>query len=314
MRFSMLWLKMPAANKRWLVLVGGGGCGRWQGGAISALDRAGLLDGLSGIVGTSVGGLNACVLAAGFYHAVASSAVKAAWQRIQKDEDVYKPSVIDITKNPWLNSFTILGMAKNTIWGSGALDRTPLENLTKDILENLTTADIFAKTGINLITRAYNYEKGQVHSLQGSLRDMALATSAIEGAFPSWQGYGDGGAGDNAPIDTALNFGAKQIIVVYCGPDKPAPMHEPVLLGPVDKQTHSTGLSNLLAVANKISQSNEDLVAQIAEKAMADGVQLIECYPPSDTGNFLDFTERGLWARGFSEATSAIQAAKALGW
>jgi hypothetical protein len=44
------------------------------------------------------------------------------------------------------------------------------------------------------------------------------------------------------------------------------------------------------------------------------GASVIDCYPLTDTGNFLDFRERGLWERGMAEAQPAVQAAKAAGW
>lgn len=303
-----------ASDKRWVVLVGGGGCGRWQAGALFALERAGLLSGIDGIVGTSVGGLNACVLALGISRGLGAHLLMAAWQKVTKDEDIYSPSIMGLVASPWTNIWSLLGVARRFIWGDGALDRSALEKFVADVLGDATTDDIMAKRGIKLLTRAYNYKLGQVHSLTGRLQDMALATSAIEGAFPSWQGYGDGGAGDNMPVDIALAHGAKQILVVYCGPEKASPLRDPVVLGQVGKQTHTTGLANVLAVAAHLTEANEDLVDQAAEAARAQGVQIVDCYPAADTGNFLDFRERGLWDRGVAEAWTAIQAAKALGW
>ena len=301
-------------KNRWLVLVGGGACGRWQGGALEALYRAGLLNDLSGIVGTSVGGLNACVLAAGLAQAQGIDLLKSTWAAIQKDEDIYRPSVVGVAASPWWNVLSILGLARSFVWGPGALDRSALETLCAKVFGELTTNDIKGKTGLVLMTRAYNYEEGLVHTLQGRLQDMALATSAIEGAFPSWQGYGDGGAGDNAPIDAALALGAEQILVVYTGPDRPAPLRGPIFLGKVGAQTHTTGLANIEDVAAHITMANEDLVDQEAQAAIARGVSVIGCYPLTDTGNFLDFRERGLWERGVAEAQTAIQAAKGAGW
>lgn len=301
-------------NNRWIVLVGGGACGEWPAGALESIEAARLLKGISGIVGTSVGGLNACVLALGLSRGEGVTLLKQAWDSIQKDEDVYTPSVPKLQASPWQNAFSILGVAKNFVWGPGAVDRTALENLTLKFLGDATTDEIKQITGIDVLVRAYKYKAGQVHSLQGSLRDMALATSAIEGAFPSWQGYGDGGAGDNAPIDVALSRGAKQILVIYCSPDDPKSSDTPVILGPVGNQTHTTGISNILAVAENITKDNENLVAQAAASAAKNGVELIECYPSSDTGNFLDFKKRGLWERGKAESLLAIQAAIALGW
>jgi predicted acylesterase/phospholipase RssA len=303
-----------AAKKRWIVLVGGGACGEWQAAALYLFWAAGLLEGVEGIVGTSVGGLNACVLAFGLSMGLGLNLLMRLWASITKDEDIYTPSIPSLMKSPWLNIFSILGIARRFLTGGGAVDRGALEALVKKTLGTATTDTIKHMTGINLIVRAYNYQTGQAESLQGSLADMALCTSAIEGAFDSWQGRGDGGAADNAPIDVALAMGAEQILVVYCGPDTPLASMDPTIIGPVDKQTHTTGLANIFTTAENISKANEALVAQAAAAAMAKGVEIVECYPPTDTGNFLDFTKRGLWDRGLKEARPALDAARALGW
>lgn len=300
--------------KRWLVLVGGGALGRWQAAACYALWKAGLLEGLAGIVGTSVGGLDACVISAGMVQGRGLDLLQQCWANIQADSDIYTPGVTQLLDHPFLNVLTLMGAARSFAWGPGALDRSPLEKLTLNALGDLTTDQVRAKTGIELLVRAYDYKAGQVRSLQGSLRDMALATSAIEGAFPSWQGFGDGGASDNAPIDVALARGANQIMVVYCAPDDPRAPDDPYIIGPVGAQTHGTGLNNVLRLMQNITKANEAIVAQQAQAAIAQGLQLVECYPPTDTGNFLDFRERGLWARGLAESAPAIAAAKALGW
>lgn len=307
-------MSTTVAERRWVVLVGGGALGEWSGGALYSLGQAGLLNGLSGIVGTSVGGLNACALAVGLSTGTGVDLLRDLWAGITRDEDVYAPSIPGIQRSPWLNVFSVIGVARRFLWGPGAVDRKALEDLTQKAFGDWTTDMVKEKAGITLLVRAYDYKVGQARTLDGSLRDMALATSAIEGAFPSWQGYGDGGAVDNAPIDIALAMGATQVIVVYCAPDDPKPSGDAVTIGPVGAQTHTTGLSNVLSVAQNITRANEALVAAQAQAAKERGVDIVECYPPSDTGNFLDFTKRGLWDRGVRESALAIQAARNLGW
>lgn len=302
--------------KRWLVLVGGGGCGRWQAGALDALLKAGLLEGLAGIVGTSVGGINACLLAAGLATGEGSDVLKAGWAAIQKDEDVYKPGLTAVMRHPALHPLDEAGLCHGFIFGQAACDTEPLAELAKKFLGTLSTDLVEHSTGIKVRARALSYQAKRADTLKGDLVAMVLATSAIEGVFPRRFGYGDGGAVDNAPIDVALQDGANQVLVVYCGPENFTTGENPeVSLSMTDvPPAPSSGIKDALAVLSAITQLNEDLVDQAADRAEAQGVQIIHCFPSSDTGSALDFSERGLWDRGQTEAQLAIGQAKALGW
>ena len=298
---------------KWLVLVGGGACGEWSAGAVSALWDAGVLNDLTGIVGTSVGGLNACALAHGIAQKRGYAVLKEAWDRIQNDECIYTPSIKNMNAS---HPFNLLSAGKNFMWGTGLFSTDPLRALAKDIFGNVTSKDIEQACGLKLLVRAFNYEAGVVHSLNGKLFDMAIATSAIEGAFPSHLGYGDGGAGDNCPIDVALNYGADQIVVIYTGPEMPEPLREPIWLDCDNRgdAKRYTGLEAVKEVAEHLVGANEDLIDQAAQRAIAQGVQIVDCYPAAPTGDVLDFTKRGLWERGHDEAFPAIAAAQIFGW
>ena len=308
---------VPSSNNRWLVLVGGGGCGRWQAGALDALAQAGLLSDLAGIVGTSVGGINACLLGASLAQGRGAGGVIQAWAAIQKDEDIYKPSLTAILGKWWAHPFDVLGAAKGFLFGPAAVDTTPLADLAHKFLDGWNTDRVQSITGIQVRARALNYSTGVADTLKGDMVAMVLCTSAIEGVFPRrWQ-YGDGGAVDNCPIDVALANGGQQILVVYCGPEDPLPIEAPEVA--VDS-THedkngSTGLKDGLAVLSSITQMNETMVDQAATAAELKGLcRVVHCYPTESTGSALDFTERGLLQRGQQEAAKAITEAKALGW
>lgn len=302
--------------KRWAALCGGGGAGRWQAGALDTWVQSGMLARVAGIVGTSVGGLNACALAVGLAQGRGAEVLKHAWDQIKQDTDVYAPSLTAVVAAPALHPMDDFGLAKGFLLGTGACSTDALAALVTKILGGWDTDKIMSLGGFDLCVRALNYGAQRGDTLRGDLAAMALATSAIEGIFPRRWGYGDGGAVDNEPLDVALNAGADQVLVVYCGPENPVVAPRPAtILRVTDKPpAPSTGLKDALAVLASITAMNEDLVDQAAGRAEAGGVQVIHCFPTASTGSALDFSPRSLYERGQKEAALAISQAKALGW
>ena len=298
-----------------LVLVGGGGCGRVQAGALDALEASGLLHDVSIIVGTSVGGLNGCALAVGLAQKKGVEVLRNAWASITKNSDIYSPDLLADLGHPWLHPIDTAQEIHGFVWGAGALNTDALVRLVKDTLGAWTTDQIQA-AGITLRVRAMHYERNRAETLDGDLAAMALATSAIEGLFPARFGYGDGGAVDNEPIGEALALGAGRILVVFCGPDDPQSDQDPhATVRMADPPpAPRTGLANALATLQGITQRGEALADEAAGRAEAQGVQVVYCYPKSDTGNALDFTPRDLYSVGLTCAQDAIAQAKALGW
>ncbi len=303
-------------NNRWLVLVGGGGKGPWQAGAIDSLHKAGLLDGLTGIVGTSVGGLNACALGVGLAQGLGTKVLLDAWAHVTKDEDIYKPSITAVQQNPWWHWSDVLGLAKGFLFGRAACSTDPLEGFLRNFLDGWSTERITAAGGPKVFVRALCYNHQRPETLCGDLVPMALATSAIEGVFPRRWGYGDGGAVDNEPVSVALANGAKQILVVFCAPEDPetAGKQSPTVLRDGSDSSKTTGLDDAKAVLGSLVALGEARASEEAERAEADGVQVVYCFPPSDTGSSLDFAPRGLLERGRTEAAKAIEDAKNLDW
>jgi predicted acylesterase/phospholipase RssA len=291
------------AMKLWVVLVGGGACGEYQAGVIKKIEDQGWLPFIDGIVGTSVGGLNGSILAKGIADGVGAKYLETCWLKdVLRDEDVFVPAIPD---SGWqmLNPITgvrVANMARRFVFDEAALDSAPLHKLIDRYMGKTTTFDVFEKTGIQLYARAYNYEAGCVHTLEDQLADISKATSAIEGAFKPWKGYGDGGVGDNAPIMVAVKHGATHVIVIYTGPETIAPKNDPVRLNdstPTPKKT--TGLKNILNVAGHLTSSNEDLVWEACQNTP--GVEFAHVYSSTDNGSFLDFKKRGLWKKGYEE-------------
>ena len=301
-------------HKKWLVLVGGGACGRWQAGALENLYKSGVLNNLVGIVGTSVGGLNAVALAAGLAQGKGTDVLKMTWSMISKDENVYTPSITAITANPLLHIPEELGGATGVILGCGFCSTDPLKSLVDGVLGSMTTDEVKAKTGIDVYVRAYDNSKGQDVTLQGRLVDMGLATSAIEVLFPAYKGFSDGGISNNSPINIALNTQADQIVVVYCGPEDPGQSYAPQTIDQNTPDPNTKALSVALGYLSHITQANEALVDSIATAAEQNGIEVIYCYPTKDTGSSLDFSSVELYARGLAESGQAVVVAQTMGW
>lgn len=302
-----------AQVKLWFVLVGGGAKGRWQAGAFYTLAQAGWLEKAEGIVGTSVGGLNACMILAGLVQGKKADLLKDTWVSITQNSDIFSPSIPGsgwAALNPWTD-IQLLGAARRFIFGPSFFDTSALQKKAAQVLGKITTEDVVKTTGKQLLVRAFNYEAGEVHTLTGRLQDMALCTSAIEGVFPSHLGYGDGGAADNAPLDVAVSFGATHVVVVYCGPQDKAWQPKSVWVdGSTPVPPGRTGLQNAEDVANKIVSMNEALVWQICQSRK--GINFLHVFPGEDTGSALDFSTVELWDKGVGEGNQAILQAQVL--
>jgi predicted acylesterase/phospholipase RssA len=280
---------------------------------LDTLYKAGLLNNLAGIVGTSVGGLNACALAAGLYSARGTAVLAEAWGRITQDTDVYTPSATEILERPLAHIADAVGCVRSLFTTPSAFSSEPLQGLVSEVFGDLTTEEIEKVTGIKLRVRACKAKS--VDTLYGRLKDMALCTSAIEGVFPPHLGYSDGGAVDNAPIGYALDQGAEQVIVVYCGPEDSSKPTEDVRVGPeTPVPSTDTGIKLLLDYLQGVVERGESDADREAQDARERGVEIIDCYPPEQTGSSLDFRPRGLWERGQAEGNQAVLVAQNLGW
>jgi len=295
----------------WFVFVGGGACGEVAAGAAAFLTEKGWWDLAKGAVGTSVGGLNACTLAKG-----GAPLLKKVWASIQKDEDVYTPAIPG-SKWDYLNPIILAKMAMAAlrfVKSTSFFDTTPLQQIVENTFGSITTDDIFKATGKRLLVRSYNYATGMMETLFGKLIHMALATSAIEGAFAAHKGHGDGGIGDNNPIDVAVKNGATHIAVFYCGPDSPEkPTDDVNMTDDTPDGPPRTGLQNIIDAANHIVGQNEELVWRICQNY--GGVSFVHIIPSGDTGSCLDFKKRGLWEMGYNiSGPQALLDAQVLGW
>lgn len=193
--------------RRALVLPGGGGRGAYQVGVAKALQEQGIEFDLA--FGTSIGGLNATLIAQGNLQRL-----EELWCAIRPRDIFRLPSASQMSR-------TLLGHKL------GLLDTQPLEALLRRELDLQKLKSSRMKVGLfstdlcSLETRLVTID--EIMST-GELIDVLMATSAIPLAFPPrhLRGKGlwvDGGLVKNTPMQTAIEMGAEELFVVLLHPE-----------------------------------------------------------------------------------------------
>lgn len=194
--------------KRALVLPGGGGRGAYQVGVYKALHEKGIRFDLA--FGTSIGGLNATMIAQGDLERL-----EHLWSTLRASDIFHLPSASMVGR-------LVLGHKL------GLLDTTPLETLLRRELNLQALKQSRMKVGLcatdlcSLETRLITID--DVMSTN-ELVDVLMATSAIPMAFPPRHIHGaglwvDGGLVRNTPMETAIQLGADEIFMVLLHPEK----------------------------------------------------------------------------------------------
>ncbi|MDR3616055.1 MAG: patatin-like phospholipase family protein [Candidatus Obscuribacterales bacterium] len=195
------------APKRALVLPGGGGRGAYQVGVAKALKEKKIEFDFA--FGTSIGGLNATMLAQGQL-----DRLEALWSTMKGSDIFHLPSASMVGR-------LVLGHKL------GLLDNSPLENLLKrevnlQLLKQSRTKVGWCTTDLcSLETRLVTID--DIMSTN-ELVDILMATSAIPMAFPPRHLHGsglwvDGGLVRNTPMETAIQLGADEIFMVLLHPE-----------------------------------------------------------------------------------------------
>ena len=208
--------------KRGLVLNGGGSRGAYEIGAWQALNELGVR--FDGVYGTSIGALNAALVAQGDLDGAIAlwSEIKVSQIMSVEDEDDFAIDRMVSRKRdviPFLmENATHLRM-----------DIAPLEKLVR---ENLDEARIRAgglRLGV-MATRAPQMTGAPMpleRMAPGSLADWVIASASCFPIFPArhidGQRYIDGGYYDNLPVDMALADGMEEIVAVELHPEPAHP-------------------------------------------------------------------------------------------
>jgi len=194
--------------RRALVLPGGGGRGAYQVGVAKALQEKNIDFDFS--IGTSIGGINATLIAQG-----SLARLEELWCSLRARDIYHLPSASLIGR-------LVLGH------NLGLLDTSPLEELLRRELSLQKLKN--SKTKVGLCTTDLCSLETKIVTTDdimstNELVDTLMATSAIPMAFPPRhiQGTGlwvDGGLVRNTPMETAIQMGADEIFMVLLHPER----------------------------------------------------------------------------------------------
>ena len=198
-------------EKTALVLGGGGARGAYEVGVWQALCE---LDAPIDIVtGTSVGALNAAVIAAGSFESVS-----ALWRNLRTDM-VFHIDVDDTLPAKQKTSAMIKEVLRRYPT-QGAMDAAPLKRLLVRYCEEQAVRDSTIRCGIVCVdvSSGKPFERFCDEIPEGKLYDYLLASSAVFPAVKMRKVEGkllvDGGYWDNIPVGLAIRGGAEHIIAV----------------------------------------------------------------------------------------------------
>ena len=207
--------------KRALVLSGGGSRGAYQCGAWQALRELNIR--IDGVYGTSIGAVNAALVAQGDFDTALE-----LWENIRMDQIVSLEEGEELSVEKMIHRKRdlipfLLENAKNFL-----MDVTPFENLLRETIDEGRVRAGGMELGM-MVTRVPSLGPCEVRLRdlpQGSLHDFVLASAACFPVFPLRQigseFYMDGGYVDNMPIAMAIADGAEEIIAVDIHPQ---PVH-----------------------------------------------------------------------------------------
>lgn len=196
-------LLRPAGRSRTWVLGGGGARGAAQVGVLLALFEHGLEPPVR-LIGTSVGALNATVIAA--YPSLAGARMLRSLWLSRPAREVFRPNPLSV----------ILTRLRG-----GTLAALPASRVTRVIERStqLTGIDTFEGLRVPLQVVATDITAGRPTVFSsGPLLPALQASTAIPGVFPvveiDGRAYLDGGVVDNLPVGFAVEQGSREVLGV----------------------------------------------------------------------------------------------------
>ena len=287
----------PGQIKRAIVLPGGGGRGAYQVGVAKALIEHGITFDFA--FGTSIGGLNAAMIAQG-----SLKRLEELWCSM-KPRDIFSlPSAPQIGR---------------LVFGQylGVLDTAPLEELLRQEVNLGRLKASATKVGLcttDLCSLQTSFITTDDIVSTSELIDALMATSALPIIFPPRHLHGtglwvDGGLVRNTPMDAALAMGADEIYMVLLHPAKinvcPTNLFEVlsrcldvVLDASARKEIQSAELYNrLIAEGNQESKGRKLVSIKVFQPKRAVNTTLLEIDPQRS---------RLLIKQGYEEAKEQI--------
>lgn len=196
-----------------IVLEGGGAKGAYQIGAWKALKEAGVK--IRGIAGTSVGALNGALMCMGDLELAENVWGNLTYSQVMDVEDEKMEKLMAKDMPFW----DALGEVFSKM-GEGGLDVTPLKELLLQVVDEEkirnSPVELYIKTFYVDQLKELDIDLKQVEP--GQMKDFLLASAYIFPLFKHEKLMGarfiDGGAVNNLPLDSLVNRGYQDIIMI----------------------------------------------------------------------------------------------------
>lgn len=196
-----------------IVLEGGGAKGAYQVGAWQALKEAGIK--IKGIAGTSVGALNGAMMCMDDLERAERVWSHLTYSQVMDVEDQKMARLLDGDTPFWE---ALSDVAKRM--GEGGLDITPLKNLILEVVDEEkirnSPRELYIKTFSVDELKELDIDLKSVEP--GYMKDLLLASAYIYPLFKNEKLHGrkyiDGGAINNVPLDSLVDRGYQNIIMI----------------------------------------------------------------------------------------------------
>lgn len=196
-----------------IVLEGGGAKGAYQVGAWQALKEAGIK--IKGIAGTSVGALNGAMMCMDDLEMAERVWSHLTYSQVMDVEDQKMERLLEGDTPFWE---ALSDVAKRM--GEGGLDITPLKNLILEVVDEEkirnSPRELYIKTFSVDELKELDIDLKSVEP--GYMKDLLLASAYIYPLFKNEKLHGrkyiDGGAINNVPLDSLVDRGYQDIIMI----------------------------------------------------------------------------------------------------
>lgn len=196
-----------------IVLEGGGAKGAYQVGAWQALKEAGIK--IKGIAGTSVGALNGAMMCMDDLERAERVWSHLTYSQVMDVEDQKMERLLEGDTPFWE---ALSDVAKKM--GEGGLDITPLKNLILEVVDE----EKIRNSPVELYIKTFSVDELKELDIDlkrvepGYMKDLLLASAYIYPLFKNEKLHGrkyiDGGAINNVPLDSLVDRGYQDIIII----------------------------------------------------------------------------------------------------
>lgn len=196
-----------------IVLEGGGAKGAYQVGAWKALKEAGIK--IKGVAGTSVGALNGALICMDALELAQRVWSKLTYSQVMDVEDEKMKQLMEREMPFWEAVAHVFERM-----GEGGLDVSPLKELLLEVVDE----EKIRESDVELYIKTFSVDQFKELDIDlkevepGQMKDFLLASAYIFPLFKNEKLHGktyiDGGAINNVPLDSLVNRGYEDIIMI----------------------------------------------------------------------------------------------------